>query len=886
MASPLGNNVFKGQSSAVANAKLSRAIRAVLADNEKRIVAEGQIDVPRALWNQATTPLHVVMLGCCVALLAAFAFYRVESEEVHPSIIVCVVLLLSSIGINAALVCVRLLQLRWEGHNRIVDAVLEFERACISFRPAVPTSPSPPTPGSLSTAAAPATVVTVDGLVMHAGSWKALDFHDPSKSMHTMPVFRDGEWVRLPVLLLVRGDLIALMGGEPAPAKGRCVDAGSSGRRSSMTALYRNFRVGQPEARSRRGASAGASSQQASQPASVPVAARRPEPLPRRTRDVEVLTLCGDMRRYALDDTPAAVALRKRLRTPHRPQPLFLSQLRSMERLVLLWQAGLGVAAVAAVVIRSVLTPSGAPDVHLGPTAAAAAAPQPQALVGVVTGLLVQVPTLLLCVSPLTFSTMLALSELILTASVLAAYELALLRFKWKAWKRRVDLQMFASDKLEEQKESAAARSAAQDAVAAGTGGVVEQRSRHNQRRDTDASLRELGEDSSAFSAEPRHASASQWAWWEGLLRGWRGRTSAPDTGVGQGSAAAATPVAVSSPAGYSLHPFIVDGDATTAAAVASDPPPPSGAAPATLRASDDDGTHRNEGIPTVGGAVGLPNAPPALVAMLSRASSVCDDIGGVSLDGEYVPRAYAERGATAVGFPALLSDDLRREFNVRSAVLASTSHGLPSSRRFDGVSLSRIIAHWSGPSEVRVLFYLRRLCCLCHRRTQLVSATPVRLPQSSAAKNAHGVAVVSSGGDPRRSRQHNHQQQHQSGIADSRARDWTTSPDLPARTTVDSQRWGNTFFSDALVDVGFGMSPIATPLVSSQILLRLGSATVFCCADRSTVSDPDPVVENVLLLKVSMALARRQMTCLTPVDLRPGHSSLSRTGRNWVDNH
>ena len=868
MASPLGNNVFKGQSSAVANAKLSRAIRAVLADNEKRIVAEGQIDIPQALWNQATTLPHVVMLGCCIALLAAFAFYRVESE-VHPSIIVCVVLLLSSIGINAALVCVRLLQLRWEGHNRIVDAVLEFERACISCRPAVPTSQSPPTPGSPSTAASPAaTVVTADGVVMHAGSWKALDFHDPSKSMHTVPVFRDGEWVRLPVLLLVRGDLIALMGGEPAPAKGRCVDAGSSGRRSSMTALYRNFRVGQPEARSRRGASAGAPSHQPTPPASMPppAAARRPEPLPRRTRDVEVLTLCGDMRRYALDDTPAAVALRKRLRTPHRPQPLFLSQLRSMERLVLLWQAGLGLAAVAAVVIRSVLTPSGAPDVQLGPSAAAAAAPQPQALVGVVTGLLVQVPTLLLCVSPLTFSTLLALSELILTASVLAAYELALLRFKWKAWKRRVDLQLFASDKLEEQKESAAARAAAHDAVAAGTGGVVEQRSRHTQRRDTDASLRELGADSSAFSAEPRNASASRWAWWGRLVRGWRGRTSAPDTGVGQAAAAAATSVTVSSPAGYSLHPFIVDGDATTAAAVASDPPPPSGTAPATLRPSDDDGSHRNDDVPTIGGAVVSFNAPPALVAMLARASSVCDDIGGVSLDGEFIPRAYAKRGAAAVGFPALLTDDLRREANVRSAALASTS------RRFDGVSLSRIFAHWSGPSEARVLFYLRRLCCLCHRRTQLLSATPVRLPQSTAAKSVYGVADVSSGGDPRRSRQHSHHHQQQSSIVDSRARDLTASPDLLARSTVDSQRWGNTFFSDALIDVGFGMSPITTPLVSSQILLRLGSATVFCCADRSTVSDPDPVVENVLLLKVSVALARSQVTCLTPVDLRLGH--------------
>jgi hypothetical protein len=62
--------------------------------------------------------------------------------------------------------------------------------------------------------------------------------------------------------------------------------------------------------------------------------------------------------------------------------------------------------------------------------------------------------------------------------------------------------------------------------------------------------------------------------------------------------------------------------------------------------------------------------------------------------------------------------------------------------------------------------------------------------------------------------------------------------------------RWRNSLLRDDLVDVGFGLRPVATPLLSSQLLARLGSTTVFCCADRDTVCETEPTVENVMLLK------------------------------------
>ncbi|CAM9295513.1 unnamed protein product [Chrysoparadoxa australica] len=48
---------------------------------------------------------------------------------------------------------------------------------------------------------------------------KALGVQHGSPLVAIFPVFRDGAWQRIPKLLLVEGDIIALMGGDKAPAR-------------------------------------------------------------------------------------------------------------------------------------------------------------------------------------------------------------------------------------------------------------------------------------------------------------------------------------------------------------------------------------------------------------------------------------------------------------------------------------------------------------------------------------------------------------------------------------------------------------------------------------------------------------------------------------------
>ena len=55
-------------------------------------------------------------------------------------------------------------------------------------------------------------------------------------------------------------------------------------------------------------------------------------------------------------ESPAVSALRRRLRTLPRPQPLFLEELRSHAALLRLWAGGTCALAVVAVLVRAGLT--------------------------------------------------------------------------------------------------------------------------------------------------------------------------------------------------------------------------------------------------------------------------------------------------------------------------------------------------------------------------------------------------------------------------------------------------------------------------------------------------------------------------------------------------
>jgi hypothetical protein len=45
-------------------------------------------------------------------------------------------------------------------------------------------------------------------------------------------------------------------------------------------------------------------------------------------------------------------------------------------------------------------------------------------------------------------------------------------------------------------------------------------------------------------------------------------------------------------------------------------------------------------------------------------------------------------------------------------------------------------------------------------------------------------------------------------------------------------------------------VSELDPPAVSTLLLQRLGDITMFCCADRSTVCEEEPVVESIMLMK------------------------------------
>lgn len=509
-------NVFKGLTSHAAAVRLSKAVRAVLADDAKRIEAESKLEARDTVKRQLLAAHHLVMLTCAVALLAGYGYGaatgRLSTFGGQSSLVVSAVFIILGVGLNIALVLTRSHRLRWEVHGRVSDALLEFERATALYDPTTRALLRDKAGEREGQQDEGFQVVTSDGIVVAcSGLWAALEYHDPSSkgSTHAVPVYRDGEWARLPRGLLVKGDLIALMAGETAPAKVRPVDGGATGRRSSVAGVYGMGLAGAPGLAL--GASAGgvlaglggkaqlhahhhhahqyheghqhhqhqhhhrntalAGSAQASHLAAasaatsagvVPVPGRVPPQL--RERDVDVLTLCGDLRRYTLLDTPAAATLRRQLRAPHRPQPLLFGDLRSFTTLAGYWQAGLAVLALVAVAVRTGVS-------NTLPTARVAGGDgdgTPGSVntryggggfVGLLEGLLLQVPTLVLCLSPITLPLLLGIAELYGTAHLLATHEAVRLRARLKKWRSGLLLDKLHA--VQQQKHAAEASAAA-----------------------------------------------------------------------------------------------------------------------------------------------------------------------------------------------------------------------------------------------------------------------------------------------------------------------------------------------------------------------------------------------------------------------------------------
>ncbi|RYE99990.1 MAG: hypothetical protein EOO41_00180, partial [Methanobacteriota archaeon] len=171
-----------------------------------------------------------------------------------------------------------------------------------------------------------------------------------------------------------------------------------------------------------------------------------------------------------------------------------------------------------------------------------------------------------------------------------------------------------------------------------------------------------------------------------------------------------------------------------------------------------------------------------------------------------------------------------------------------PFRRRFGGPSFTDFTrSDWRHARFARVLFYLRRV--LCRRRVLLPNSRECA-PQTWRQRV---MATLLCGRDPT----------NPAALPASTALPAVAPTPMPAAGTRSAAeatpaasaanerlRWSNELLCDDLIDIGFGCTPVQTPLLSSQVVLRLGASTVFTCTDRNTVTEVDPVVETVMLLK------------------------------------
>eukprot|EP01138_Halocafeteria_seosinensis_P014034 gb/GECG01014331.1/.p1 GENE.gb/GECG01014331.1/~~gb/GECG01014331.1/.p1 ORF type:complete len:2081 (+),score=192.95 gb/GECG01014331.1/:1-6243(+) len=250
-----------------------------------------------------------------------------------------------------------------------------------------------------------------------------LTFHSTHEGITSYLTYRSGEWLRLPLHCLVKGDVVALKPGEISPATVRCVDDPfQEGANESSTnpdshnkappvvvpsgyripCLLGSLLVKQTTAP---GAHRAGSPQTSSEGIG-----RSPG---QRARDLLVVN--GDSRRFILLETPLGTLLRQRLCAPLRPRPLFVLHLESMFQVVRVLTVSLLVGSIIAAAVRASTDTSNL---------------DPLPLVFSHTSLMV------VCSIPLSFPFLVTIGESWVTAQVLSLQERAMLRWRWKEWKK------------------------------------------------------------------------------------------------------------------------------------------------------------------------------------------------------------------------------------------------------------------------------------------------------------------------------------------------------------------------------------------------------------------------------------------------------------------
>lgn len=961
------NSAYRGLRSSEAAERLSNTLRGVLADDARRIELEEAREFGDVLFRQLSAAHNVIMVISALLLFAGYAYGAdAKSTAIESSYLISGLVVIAGVALNIILVLMRLHRLRWEVHYRMTDVLLEYERVALSggavmasavyasatalaFAKAVEPDDQSSLPSLISSAqvlsaaaAGAGAVVTDDGVVagiMHS-SWESLEFHEPINATHALPVFRDGDWIRLPVSLLVKGDLIALTTKEIPPAKFDERDGRLLGRRGSSLRSYLESPSGYTAGSTVHSvtpksagpvavpnASASMSTSSSESASTVPKSSSVLDDTKMRVRenDIDAVTLVGDLRRYVLRDTVARAALQRRLRVQPKPQPLLMWELRSFSRLASMWQIGLAVLAIVVVIIRSLIT-NCVPNGDLSSRNDSSNC-RNGGYIGLLAGLLYQIPALLLCLSPVSLPLMLLIVEAYSTARLLAFHEAVLVRNKWKEWKKRLMLDIFYAQR-KQNLESTASQGKSSDTNSSSSSSSSDSFSQQQLGAEDTGSLARPSKPTGLLCCSClRKISFS----WNILMRPSPNTTAATD-----GDVLKHRPIESSEEDPASI--FITEGDASGNIPSSNAPTPrarrqlPSespldtkkrdpisvsdqtqGRRPEIRRgaelwallaggnlnaqlfaANSDNGSgnpaplpfwnNNNDGSdsddsssdeseadesddPFVSNKRGKSQNHDRLASdmwmpekkkgtslnrllrvlqkgpvfnevqghsnALAELRQIRPDVGGLDSRGEIIPIQYLGSTATSAFDPnnspiSVLTQSQGASSLPETDPLAIAHKASSISRRkFDGPTFSHISRRsWKDVRASRILFYLRRI--LRVQGQSVVQPSPIPARHSSVSNAGFIERLI--------------------GSLHACFQRCCSRPVSAEEATL--QRWKNAVLRDDLIDIGFGLRPVQTPLLSSQLMARLGVITTFCCSDKNTVCESEPTVENVMLLK------------------------------------
>jgi hypothetical protein len=366
----LSVNLFRGLTSLTASKELSASLRKALEEAEAELSQQDADD--RSLCALLVSFDSLVSLFAALLLIGhaitEFVVFSTDTGDRSwwPPVgaLLAGLFVLAVTILNAVLVSWRTWRLRWESSWRIRSSIESFDHAI----EAIVASSDKVSPGEA------------------AGRLAALPppvrFHTHTRAANVVLVYRDARWVRLPPVLLVAGDVIALQVNQFAPANCEALDeapiqdvmssvahAAASVTRSlqSLPPVHRRtLRSGQavrppvprrllagqdfnrrvfssPEMKPLRPASAHAAglegtlpplSAGGAPPPSVGASSAKGNLRSVIDRATDLLTVCGDLRRYRLLETPGVATVKALVTHPPRPSPLIRTELdRGMQSL-------------------------------------------------------------------------------------------------------------------------------------------------------------------------------------------------------------------------------------------------------------------------------------------------------------------------------------------------------------------------------------------------------------------------------------------------------------------------------------------------------------------------------------------------------------------------